>query len=78
MINGSDLILLGLAFLIGFINDANGPKEYHYQNHIVVVYKKYQCPKNCEVNHYHYVYYNSVTDGLVIDKDKVGKRYKRK
>ena len=72
------LIILGIASLIGFVNEKTKPKEYYYEDRIVTVYKKYQCPKYCEVDHYHYVYYDStiVKDGnMCIDKDKLGERY---
>ena len=78
MVTQSDLIMLGLAILIGFIDDANGPKPYHYKNKIVIVDKKYQCPTYCGVNHNHSVYFNSHTNGMVIDKNQLGKRVKEK
>ena len=73
------IIIIGIVSLIGFINDKNKPKEYYYENRIVTVYKKYQCPKYCKVDHYHYVYYDStvVKHGqMYIDSSKIGKRYK--
>ena len=78
MITQSDLILLGLAFLIGYIQNNTGPQPYHYENKIVIVDKNYQCPKICEVNHNHSVYYNSQQNGMVIDKSKLGEKYKEK
>jgi len=72
------LIIIGVASLIGLVNEKTKPKEYYYENRIVTVYKKYQCPKYCEADHYHYVYYDStiVEDSqMCIDKDKLGKRY---
>ena len=78
MITQSDLILLGLAFLIGYIDDVTGPQLYHHQDGIVNVYKKYQCPKHCAVTHPHFVYFNSDTDGMVIDKSELGKKVKKK
>ena len=78
MISQSDLIAVVLAFLIGYIDDANGPKAYHYKKQIVIVYEKYQCPTYCGVNHNHFVYYNSLTNGMVIDKNQLGDRYKEK
>ena len=74
------LIIIGIASLIGFINDKNKPKEYYYENRIVTVYDKYQCPQYCKTDHYHYVYYDStiVGDGrMYIDKSKLGKKYKK-
>ena len=78
MITQSDLILVGLAFLIGYLNDTVGPQPYHYQDKIVIVDKNYQCPKNCGVNHSHSVYYNSHENGMVIDKNQLGKKFKEK
>ena len=68
-----------MASILGIINEKTKPREYYYENRIVTVYKKYQCPKYCEINHYHYVYYDStiVEDNqMCIDKDKLGKRYR--
>ena len=70
------LIIIGIVSLIGFVSDRIGPQEYYYENRIVTVYKKYQCPKYCEAYHNHYVYYVSDTNGMTIDKNKLGKRYK--
>ena len=73
------LIILTIISLFGFINDKNKPKKYYYENRIVTVYKKYQCPKYCEIDHFHYVYFDStvVEEGqMCIDKDKLGERYK--
>jgi hypothetical protein len=78
MISTSDLILIGLCFLIGFINDSIGPTAYHYDNKIVIVDKNYQCPKKCGVNHNHSVYFEEESSGMVVDKDKLGKKYKEK
>ena len=78
MVTQSDLIMLGLAILIGFIDDANKPKAYHYKNQIVIVDKKYQCPKHCGVNHNHSVYFEGETSGMVIDKNQLGKKFKEK
>ena len=72
MISESDLIMVALAFLIGYIDDITGPQPYHYQGEIVIVDRKYQCPTYCGVNHNHSVYYNSLTNGMVIDKNKLG------
>ena len=69
------LIILVIACLIGIGNEKTKPKEYYYENRIVTVYKKYQCPKYCEVDHYHYVYYDSTLDGMFVDKFKIGKQY---
>ena len=75
------LIIIGIASLIGFISDKVKPKEYYYEDRIVTVYKKYQCPKYCQVNHFHYVYFDSTImfnkNGMYIDKEKLGERYKK-
>ena len=78
MITQSDLILVGLAFLIGYLNDTIGPQPYHYKNQIVIVDRKYQCPKHCAVNHNHSVYFENESNGMIIDKNKLGKKYKVK
>ena len=73
------IIIAGIAFLIGFINDKNKPKEYYYKNRIVTIYDKYQCPIYCKTDHYHYVYYDSSIVGynrMYIDKANIGKKYK--
>ena len=76
MISQSDLIMVVLAFLIGYIDDATGPQPHHYKDTIVVVDKKYQCPKYCGVNHHHSVYFEDQSNGMVVDKDELGKKYK--
>ncbi len=73
------LIILVIASLIGIGNEKTKPKEYYYENRIVTVYKKYQCPTYCEADHFHYVYFDStiVEEGqMYINKSKIGKRYK--
>ena len=47
------LILIGIFSVIGFVNEKTKPQEYYYENGIVTVYKKYQCPINCEADHFH-------------------------
>ena len=72
------LIIIGILSVIGLVNEKTKPREYYYENKIVTVYKKYQCPKYCEIDHYHYVYYDSSiveNSQMCIDKDKLGKRY---
>ena len=69
------LIVLGVAILIGLVDEKTKPKEYYYENRIVTVYKKYQCPTYCEVDHFHYVYFDSTLKGMYINKSKIGKRY---
>ena len=34
--------------------------DKYNQSQVVLVDKKYQCPRYCQVQHYHYVYYNDV------------------
>ena len=73
------IIIIGIASLIGLIGDKVKPKEYYYEDRIVTVYKKYQCPKYCQVDHFHYVYFENLMDssrGMCIDKEKLGERYK--
>ena len=73
------LIIIGILSVIGFVNDKTKPQEYYYENGIVTVYKKYQCPIYCEAYHFHYVYFDSTIveeDQMYIDKDKLGERYK--
>ena len=74
------IIVIIIAFTIGFVGDNINPKEYYYENRIVTVYKKYQCPEYCQVNHFHYVYFDSliVEPGqMLIDKEKIGEEYKK-
>ena len=73
------LIIIGILSVIGFVNEKTKPQEYYYENRIVTVYKKYQCPIYCEADHFHYVYFDStiVEEGqMYIDKDKLSERYK--
>ena len=73
------IIILGIAITIGIVNDKTKPKEYYYEDRIVTVYKKYQCPKYCQVDHFHYVYFDSLMVGkhnMCIDKEKLGEEYK--
>ena len=73
------LIIIGIASVIGLVNEKTKPQEYYYKNGIVTVYKKYQCPKHCQVDHFHYVYFDSLMVGkhnMCIDKEKLGERYK--
>ena len=74
------IIIIVIAFTIGFVSDKIEPKEYYYEDRIVTVYKKYQCPKYCQVDHFHYVYFDSliVEPGqMLIDKEKIGEEYKK-
>ena len=76
MISTSDLVMVVLAFLIGYIDDVTGPQPHHYKDTIVIVDKKYQCPKQCGVHHYHSVFYDGY--GMTIDKNQLGEKYKEK
>ena len=78
MISQSDLIMVGLAFLIGYLDDVYGPQPYHYENQIVIVDRKYQCPTYCDVNHRHHVYFETDSFRMIIDKSKLGKKVKEK
>ena len=78
MISESDLIMVILAFAIGYIDDINKPKPYYYKNQIVLVDKKYQCPKHCGVNHDHHVYFENKSFGMVVDKNQLGDKVKIK
>ena len=74
------IIIIVIAFTIGFVSDKIEPKEYYYEDRIVTVYKKYQCPKYCQVDHSHYVYFDSliVEPGqMLIDKERLGEEYKK-
>ena len=77
-IGNGDLILIALCFVVGYINDNTGPKPYHYENQIVIVDKKYQCPTYCGLNHKHHVYFEGEKYQMVIDKSKLGKKVKEK
>ena len=67
-----------IAFAIGYIDDVTGPQPYHYENQIVIVDKKYQCPSYCGVDHRHHVYFEGEKHQMVIDKSKLGKKVKEK
>ena len=38
------LILIVIFSIIGLANEKTKPQEHYYENRIVTVYKKYQCP----------------------------------
>ena len=77
MISQADLVMIGIAFLIGYLDDIYGPQAYHYQDEVVIVDRKYQCPVYCGVNHSHSVYYEEENiTGMTIDKSKLGKKFK--
>ena len=74
------IIILGIAITVGLVNDKTKPKEYYYEDRIVTVYKKYQCPKYCGVRHFHYVYFEDMMnerDKMCIDREKLGEEYKK-
>ncbi len=80
MFSESDLIIIVLTFLLSFISERVGSQEYHYENKIVIVYDKYQCPVYCGVNHNHYVYYNKEITGdyrMYINQTDLGKKIKK-
>ena len=76
MISQADLIMIALAFLLGYVDDAFGPQAHHYEGRIVIVDKKYQCPSYCGVNHNHSVYYAPESNGMIIEKSQLGDKYK--
>ena len=57
------LIIIVIACLIGIGNEKTKPKEYYYENRIVTVYKKYQCPTYCEVDHPHFAHLDTYNCG---------------
>ena len=74
------IIVITIAFTIGFVGDRINPKEYYYEDRIVTVYKKYQCPKYCQVDHFHYVYFEDLMNEknkMCIDRNKLGEEYKK-
>tara|TARA_Y100000592_G_scaffold100754_1_gene182562 strand:- start:1759 stop:2022 length:264 start_codon:yes stop_codon:yes gene_type:complete len=80
MISDSDLIILALAFLLGFISNNTGPQTYEYKDGFVVVDSKYQCPKHCAVNHNHSVYYDEdikKSNRMYVNKDDLGEKIKK-
>jgi hypothetical protein len=66
-----------LAFAIGYIDDINSPKPYYYEDDIIMLNKKYQCPTHCGINHEHNAYFESEY-GMTIDEDKLGEKVKKK
>ena len=78
MLLNIDWVGIVLVVLLGYLDDLILPQYYFYEDTIVGVYKKYQCPTYCSVNHNHSVYYNSLTNGMVIDKNQLGERIKEK
>ena len=78
MIGKEDLILVILAVTIGYITNELKPKQYIYQDNIVVLNKNIQCPTYCGVIHPHNVYFTSETNGMTIDESLLGKQVKIK
>jgi hypothetical protein len=76
VISYSDLIIIALAYAIGYIDDVTGPQKYHHQGVIVEVNEKYQCPTYCGIIHCHSVYYEDESTGMVVAEDELGDRYK--
>ena len=76
-----DWVGIVLVVLLGYLDDLILPKYYFYEDTIVGVYKKYQCPTHCAVNHPHLAYYDREVTGyyhMYIDKSKLGKKYRPK
>ena len=67
-----------LASLIGYFYNEKGPQEYYYQNEIVIVDKKYQCPSHCAIDHYHHVYFEGHNNCMIIDENKLGQKINKK
>ena len=70
-----------LFVLLGYLDDLILPKYYFYEDTIVGVYKKYQCPTHCGVNHPHLVYYDREITGnhfMYIEKSDLKERYTKK
>ena len=63
MILNIDWVSIVLALLLGYVDDLILPKYYHYENSVVGVYKKYQCPTHCGTNHHHLVYHDRKITG---------------
>ena len=74
----STIAQIALAFLIGYLDDIYGPQPHHYKNQVVIVDKKYQCPTYCGVNHNHSVYFESDSNGMIVDENQLGERFKIK
>ena len=76
-----DWVGIILFVLLGYLDDLILPRYYFYEDTIVGVYKKYQCPTHCGINHPHLVYYDREITGyyhMYIDKSKLGKKYRPK
>ena len=76
-----DWVGIILVVLLGYLDDLILPQYYFYEDTIVGVYKKYQCPTHCAVNHPHLAYYDREVTGyyhMYIDKSKLKERYSKK
>ena len=76
MLLNIDWVSIVLALLLGYVDDLILPQYYFYEDTIVGVYKKYQCPTHCAVDHHHSVYFEG--NGMIIDKNLLGIKYKEK
>ena len=76
-----DLVGIVLFVLLGYLDDLILPQYYFYEDTIVGVYKKYQCPTYCGANHPDLVYYDKEITGdigMCIDKSKLKEKYTKK
>ena len=76
-----DWVSIVLALLLGYLDDLILPKYYFYEDTIVGVYKKYQCPTHCAVNHPHLAYYDREVTGyyhMYIEKSDLKEKYTKK
>ena len=75
-----DLIMILIAFLLGYVDDINKPKEYYYgdTHNVILVDKKYQCPTYSAVDHIHHVHFEGSSFGMIIDENLLGARVKIK
>ena len=80
MLLNIDWVSIILALLLGYVDDLILPKYYFYEDTIVGVNKRYQCPTHCAVNHPHLAYYDREITGyyhMYIDKSKLKERYSK-
>ena len=76
-----DWVGILLFVLLGYLDDLILPRYYFYEDTIVGVYKKYQCPVYCGADHPHLVYYDrEITGdiGMYIEKSNLKERYTKK
>ena len=82
MISQSDLIMVVLAFLIGYVDDVTGPQVHHYNHTFVLVDSKYQCPSYCGIDHHHHVHHDPSTlissDAYYVPETLLGPRISEK